>query len=43
MTDGYLPVTPGSGVHSMSRTEMVLAVALAAAFMAVTLVLVIPH
>jgi hypothetical protein len=33
----------GSGARSMSRTEMLLAVALAAAYMAVTVVLLVPH
>jgi hypothetical protein len=33
----------GSGVRSMSRTEMVWAVALAAAFVAITAVLMVPH
>ena len=33
----------GSGSHSMSRIEMVFTVAVAAAFMAVTAVLLVPH
>ena len=33
----------GSGARSMSRTEMVLVVALAAAYVAVTVVLLVPH
>ena len=33
----------GSGSHSMSRIEMVFTVAVAAAFMGVTAVLLVPH
>jgi len=33
----------GSGSHSLSRIEMVFTVAVAAAFMAVTAVLLVPH
>src|SRR5262249_11232745 len=33
----------GSGLHSMSRIEMVFTVAVAAAFMGVTAVLLVPH